>query len=230
MTVTGPDTTCVDQDIFGGKRLYSVGELLADGIVHAIAIAAGFIAFGVLFSRIAARGALADGVAIAIYAAGFFMMFGFSCAYNMAPRSQLKALLRRFDQAAIYIMIAGTYTAMLSQLRDHAWAWALLSVCWIGALLGSSMMLLMRAPSDRLAIPLYLLLGWVVIFAIGPITTSMPATTLTLTVIGGLIYSGGIFFYRWHSLKFQNAIWHCFVATAAGCHFAGIAYAIDRTI
>ncbi len=210
------------------KRLYSVGELLADGIVHAAAIIAGAIAFGVLFSRVATRGTVSDGVSIGIYAIGFFMMFGFSCAYNMAPESPLKSLLRRFDQAAIYIMIAGTYTAMLAQIEDRFWAWVLLGVSWAGALAGSAMMLLFKAPSDRLAIALYLMLGWVVIIAIGPVMASMPATTMTLTVIGGLFYSGGIFFYRWHSLKFQNALWHCCVAAAAGCHFAGIAYAMNR--
>jgi hemolysin III len=212
------------------KRLYSVGELLADGVVHAVAIVAGLVAFGVLFSHLLVRGTTADVIAVGIYAAGFFFMFGFSCAYNMAPQSQLKSLLRRFDRAAIYIMIAGTYTAMLAQFGDHLWAGTLLGVSWAGALAGSGMMLLMKRPPLRLSLALYLLLGWSVIAAIGPVAASLPAATLALAVIGGVIYSVGIVFYRWHSLKFQTAIWHSFVATAAGCHFAGIAYAMGGVV
>jgi hemolysin III len=211
------------------KRIYSQGELLADCVVHVVAIVAGLIAFGVLFSRIVSHGAISDGLAIGIYAAGFFLMFGFSCAYNMTPRSPLKTLLRRFDHASIYIMIAGTYTALLSQLGDRFWASALLIISWVGAIGGSSLKLLMPGRWDRLSLALYLMLGWVVLVAIEPVMTSLPATTLTLVVIGGVLYSVGIIFYKWHSLKFQNAIWHCFVATAAACHYAGIAYVVGRS-
>jgi hemolysin III len=215
---------------FSDKRLYSQGELLADGIVHVVAILAGLIAFGVLFSRIVDRGAAFDGLAVGIYALGFFMMFGFSCAYNMTPHSSLKTLLRRFDHAAIYIMIAGTYTALLSQLSDQFWGVVLLAVAWIGAIGGSMIKLLMPGRLDRLSLALYLMLGWSVLIAIGPVIHSLPIVTMTLVVIGGLLYSVGVVFYKWHSLKFQNAIWHGFVAVAAGCHYAGIAYVMGRAV
>jgi len=211
------------------KRPYSQGELLADGVVHGLAILAGVIAFPVLFARIAAQGATGDGIVIGVYAAGFFLMFGFSLAYNMTPPSSLKWLLRRFDHSAIYIMIAGTYTALLSQIDDRAWAWSLIAVVWIGALGGSAVKFLLPGRYDRLAIGLYMLLGWVAVVGIKPVIESLPAATLVLVLIGGLLYSIGVLFYRWHSLKFQNAIWHGFVAVAAGCHWAGIAYVVGRT-
>lgn len=210
------------------KRSYSQGELVADGIVHGIAIVAGIIAFPVLFSRIVAHGAAGDGIAVAIYAAGFFLMFGFSCAYNMTPPSQLKWLLRRFDHSAIYVMIAGTYTALLSQLDDRFWGWTLIAVVWIGAVGGTAVKLLLPGRYDRLSIALYLVLGWVAIAAIRPIAASLPTTTLILVLVGGVLYSVGVLFYRWDSLKFQNAIWHGFVATAAACHWIGIAYVVGR--
>ncbi len=211
------------------KRPYSQGELVADGFVHIVALVAGIIGFAVLFNRIAAHGASSDGIAVAIYAAGFFLMFGFSCAYNMTPPSSLKWLLRRFDHSSIYIMIAGTYTALLSQLDDRYWAWALIGVVWVGALGGSAVKMLLPGRYDRLAIGLYLLLGWVAIIAIGPVTASLPTTTLVLVAVGGLLYTVGVFFYKWHSLKFQNAIWHGFVVVAAACHWAGIAYVVGGT-
>ena len=117
-------------------RDYSNGELIADAAVHAAAIVAGVIGFSVLFQKIAAHGALGDGVAMAVYAAGFFLLFGFSCAYNMAPPSPAKWLLRRFDHASIYLMIGGTYTALLSQAPVSLWAIALVTFVWTGALAG----------------------------------------------------------------------------------------------
>jgi hemolysin III len=210
------------------KRPYSPGEILADGIVHVLAIVAGMIAFAVLFSVTVARGQAGNVIALAIYALGFFLMFGFSCAYNMTPPSPIKWLLRRFDHASIYIMIAGTYTALVSQMSDRAWAWTLLALVWTGAIAGSVMKLFMPGRWTRVSTALYLGLGWIVLIAIKPVIESLPATTMILVLIGGLVYSAGVVFYKWQSLKFQNAIWHSFVAIAAGCHYAGIAYVLQR--
>ena len=83
-----------------GERPYSHGEVVADGLVHAAAIGAGIVGMAALFRLVTMRGGIAEGVAIAVYAAGFFSMFGFSFAYNMTPPSPLKWLLRRFDHSA----------------------------------------------------------------------------------------------------------------------------------
>jgi hemolysin III len=207
------------------KRPYTIGELIADGFIHAAAIVAGLIAFAVLFMRIARDGDAGAGLAIAIYAAGFFLLFGFSCAYNMTPPSPLKWVLRRFDHAAIYLMIAGTYTALLAQLPDHALAWTLAAIVWIGALFGIGLKLFWPGRFDRASVVFYLALGWVAVFAVRPLVAALPGSTMALICIGGLLYSVGVIFYRWHSLKFQNAIWHGFVLAAASCHYVGIAIA-----
>ena len=207
---------------------YSHGELIADGAVHAAAIVAGVIGFSVLFEKIALRGALGDGLAMAAYAAGFFLLFGFSCAYNMAPPSPAKAILRRFDHASIYLMIGGTYTALLSQARASLWVVALVAVVWIAALAGASLKLFLPGRFDRFAVRLYLALGWSAIFAIKPLAAALPVDTLALIVAGGVIYSVGVAFYLWESLKFQTAIWHACVTVAAACQFAGVLQAIGR--
>jgi hemolysin III len=208
------------------KRSYSSGELVADGFVHAAAIVAGLIAFAVLFVRIVVAGDASQGIAIAVYAAGFFLLFGFSCAYNMTPPSPLKWLLRRFDHAAIYLMIAGTYTALLAQLPDHALAWTLAGIVWGGAAIGIGLKLFWPGRFDRASVVFYLAIGWVAIFAVRQLAAALPGSTMLLIGVGGLLYSVGVIFYRWHSLKYQNAIWHGFVLAAASCHFAGIAQAI----
>lgn len=210
------------------KRPYSQGELIADAFVHAAAIIAGAIAFSVLFVRIALHGEVSDGLAMAIYAASFFLLFGFSCAYNMTPPSPLKWMLRRFDHSSIYLMIAGTYTAAFSQMADRGWAWTLIGIVWAVSLVGIGLKLFLPGRFDRTSVAIYIALGWIAVIAIKPLIASLPVPTMVLIAVGGLLYTVGVVFYKWHSLKFQNAIWHAFVAVAAGCQYAGIAYAIGR--
>jgi hemolysin III len=209
-------------------RSFSHGELIADATVHGAAIVAGVIGFSVLFQKVAMRGGVGDGVAMAIYAAGFFLLFGFSCAYNMAPASPAKAILRRFDHASIYLMIGGTYTALLSQTHASLPVVALAIAVWIAALAGASMKLFLPGRFDRFSVRLYLALGWSAVFAFQPLAAALPADALALIVAGGILYSVGVAFFLWESLKFQNAIWHACVTVAAACQFAGIMQAVGR--
>ena len=141
------------------RRPFSHGELIADGVVHAAALIAGVIAFAVLFVRVAALGDLGLGLSMGVYAAGFFLLFGFSCAYNMAPPSTAKWLLRRLDHSSIYLMIAGTYTAAAAPIADRALALPLIAAVWAGALAGVGLKLFAPGRWDRLSIVLYLGLG-----------------------------------------------------------------------
>ncbi len=209
-------------------RPHSHAELIADGAVHAAAIVAGVIGFAVLFQKIALQGDAGDGVAMAVYAAGFFLLFGFSCAYNMTPPSPAKAILRRFDHASIYLMIGGTYTAILSQARLSVGSVALAVAVWIAVIAGASLKLFFPGRFERFSVRAYLALGWSAVFAIPPLASALPAGALALVVAGGLIYSAGVAFYLWESLKFQTAIWHAFVMVAAACQFVGVLEAIGR--
>ena len=208
------------------KRELSLHELLADGIVHALALLAGVIAFPVLLVHALQTSGIGTFAALTVYAAGFFLMWGFSLAYNMTPPSMLKWLLRRFDHSMIYVMIAGTYTAVIPHLESQGWAWALGIVVWSGAALGILVKVVLPGRYDRLSILAYILLGWVGVIAIGPVSAALPAVSLWLLAAGGLTYVAGVGFYVWERLRFQNAIWHMFVAVAAGLHFAAVAVAV----
>lgn len=208
------------------KRPLSTAELLADGIVHALALLAGLIAFPLLLFHALQTAGIGVVAALVVYAAGFFLMFGFSLAYNMTPPSALKWLLRRFDHSMIYVMIAGTYTAVIPHLDHPGWAWALGVVVWLGAALGIVIKVVLPGRYDRLSVLAYILLGWVGVIAIGPVTAALPSVSLWLLLAGGLTYVAGVGFYVWHGLRFQNAIWHVFVAVAAGLHFAAIAVSV----
>jgi hemolysin III len=207
------------------KRPLSLHEMLADGIVHALALLAGVIAFPLLLFHTLQTAGTGMFAALAVYTAGFFLMWGFSLAYNMAPPGALKWLLRKFDHSMIFVMIAGTYTALIPHL-DAGWAWALGVLVWSGAAIGILVKVVLPGRYDRLAILGYIMLGWVGVIAIGPVSAALPALSLWLLLAGGLTYVAGVIFYVWERLHFQNAIWHLFVALAAGMHFAAITIAV----
>ena len=214
----------------GLDRPHSNGELLADGAVHAAALIAGLVAFSLFFAKTPLRAGFGERLAMIVYAAAFFVLFSFSFAYNLAPASRLrlKRILGRCDRSAIFLMIAGTYTALLSQVHSGWWVVGLVGFVWIGAIGGAALNVFAPQRSERIGVALYFALGWSAIVAIKPLVIALPANALALTLAGGLLYSGGVPFYLWRKLKFQTAIWHGFVVAAAGCHFAGIFAAVTQ--
>lgn len=208
------------------KRPFTTGELLADGIVHAVALLVGVIAFSLLLGHVLQTGEVGTFAALAVYAAGYFAMFGFSLAYNMVPPSPLKWVLRRFDHSAIYVMIAGTYTAIVVHFDNVTFAAVLAGIVWTGAIAGAVVKIALPGRLDGVAVVAYIALGMVGLAAIGPAREALPGPSLLLLVLGGVTYVAGVAFYRWHGLRFHNAIWHLCVAVAAALQFAAVAIAV----
>ena len=159
---------------------------------------------------------------LASYVFGLTATLVLSAAYNLTSPSQLKWILRRFDHSAIYLLIAGTYTPLLPFLPDPTQSWTLGLVTWLGAAFGVLVKFVFPGRFDRLAILVYLALGWVGVTAAGAFTQVLPLSVTGLIVAGGVLYTAGVVFHIWERLKFHNAIWHGFVAAAAACHFAAI--------
>jgi hemolysin III len=200
---------------------YDRVEIIADGVVHAIGIGLGLA--GAVFLFLALRHSAAGDIAsVAVYAAGLLAALGLSAAYNLWPLSPAKWLLRRFDHSAIYLLIAGTYTPFLAQLKTGFAAAGLMIAVWATALVGAGLKLLLPGRFDRLSIAFYLLLGWSGVIAYRPIAAVLPSSALWLLAIGGVLYSAGVAFHVWERLRFQNAIWHAFVLLAACCHYAAV--------
>jgi hemolysin III len=201
---------------FADRKVYTRNEIRADALVHGAGILAALVGSIVLLAHAGVTWVLVA------YVFGLIMMLACSAAYNLTPPSQLKWILRRFDHSAIFLLIAGTYTPLLPFLPDAAQGWTLGLVTWLGAAFGIATKFLFPGRFDRLAILVYLALGWVGITAAGAFAQVLPPQVLNLIIAGGLLYTAGVIFHIWESLKFHNAIWHGFVAAAA-CHFAAIA-------
>lgn len=205
-------------------REYHFREILADGIVHGVAIVASVAAASAVLALAAMSVQPAILVALAVYSATLIAMFSFSAAYNIIPHKRVKPLLRRFDQAAIFLKIAGTYTP-LTILIGTMFSYVVLIAVWVAALAGVALKMIGQMRRDRYSIPLYLILGWASLALAWPIVETMPTVDVVLILAGGLLYTAGLVFHTWHSLRYQNAIWHGFVVLAASCHFTAVAHA-----
>lgn len=207
---------------FWGRFHYSRAELIADGVVHAVGIVLAIAAGSALLSLSAFHADTGEFTATIFYVVSLLTVLSISLAYNLWPLTPAKWILRRFDHAAIYLLIAATYTPFLAQLDDAATTGWMIAIVWCAAVAGMAIKLFLPGRLDRLAILFYLAIGWSGMVVAGPLVETLPPATIGLILAGGIAYSAGLIFFIWHGLRFQNALWHGFVITGAGLHCAAI--------
>lgn len=204
------------------SRPFTLAELVADSIVHAVGIAFA-VSLGTVLVVFAAIGpARPELPAIVIYLASLLTVLVASLIFNVAPVSGFKKFMARLDQAAIFLFIAGSYTPFLAVLGQANGATLLSVVVWGAALVGIALKLIVPEKFGRLAVLLYLGIGWSGVLVFHALATVLPPVTLWLLVAGGVTYSAGIVFHLWERLKFQNVLWHCFVVAGAILHLWAI--------
>lgn len=201
---------------------YDRTEIIADGIVHGIGLIAALIGTTALIFYATVWATNGQLAAVWIYGLGLVLALAISMTYNIWPVSRAKWILRRFDHSAIFVLIAATYTPFLQAGWDDPFLFGLLIAIWVAAFIGIALKVFWPGRYDRLAILFYLAMGWSGVMAAGPLTPYLSTTTMFLIVIGGIIYSAGVIFHIWEKLRFQNAIWHTFVVTAALVHYAAV--------
>jgi len=209
-------------EIKGIKWNYDRSELIADGVVHGVGLACALIGVTAMIFYASVWSTSGQLVAAWIYGAGLVATLSISFLYNLYPVSQTKWFLRRFDHSSIYILIAATYTPFLQRGWDDPYLFGMLIGIWSIAIVGVLIKCVFPGRFDKLAILLYLAMGWSGVFAAGPLLSQLTETTLILILIGGIIYSLGVIFHVWEKLRFQNAIWHGFVVTAAAVHYSAV--------
>src|SRR6266702_8322672 len=219
---TSRDVLASSPDICPGQISwdYDRAEIIADGVVHAIGVCLGLI--GVTIVMIAANIERIEIAPITVYVIGLVTMLALSAAYNMWPVSPAKWVLRLFDHSAIYLLIAGTYTPFLAQMKSVLASAGLGVAVWLSAVIGMALKLALPGRFDRLAVVLCLLLGWSGVIAYDSLASALPSASLWLLAIGGILYSLGTLFHVWRRLRFHNAIWHSFVLLAASCHYSAV--------
>jgi hemolysin III len=210
-------------------RIYSEIEHRADAIIHVIGVLFAINASLWLLSHVtdASAGVIAS---VSVYCAGLLAMICFSAAYNLTPhtRAVAKQVLRRLDHAAIFIMIAATYTPFAANRLGMPTGSIILAAIWCTATFGVVMKLVFPHRFERVSLAVYIGMGWMIVTVMKPLSVSLATVDFWLLVAGGLIYSAGIAFYVIERIPFHKAIWHGFVLTAAIVHFSAIALEFVR--
>jgi len=203
-------------------------HLRADAAVHALGLLLGVVGSVAILVVAVGSSRPAQVVPILVYVFGLLAMLGCSAAYNLRIASPRREWLRRFDHAAIFVMIAGTYTPLTMLKLREPWSSGLTAVMWTAAALGIAAKLLQPRRIESLSVVLYLLMGWIGLFALDELLASVEPTTLLLLLAGGVVYSLGTIFHLSSRLPYQQALWHASVLIAASIHYAAILLLLTR--
>ena len=197
-------------------------EHLADGFIHFLGVVGSLIAAGFLL-HITINALPGNRITpLVAYSIGLIATFIFSAAYNMTTHPVRKAILQRFDHAAIFVMIAGTYTPLaLIGIGGELGNFLAVTV-WGIAAIGVFIKLFYPESVERISLMLYLGQGWLAVAAFKPIYESVSSYSLMLIIAGGLVYSAGIIFYQRDHWRYNRAIWHTFVLCAASIHYVAV--------
>jgi hemolysin III len=205
---------------------YRLDEIVADGIVHGLGLLLAVAGTVLLLAYSLDLGNAPGLFSHIVYCGSLLVTLTASATYNMWPVSPMKWRLRRVDHAMIFGLIAGTYTPFLIRIGDLETN-LFLAAIWIVSAAGIVLKLFDLGRREWLSTVLYIGLGWSGVFAIRTLSRSVPVASFVLILVGGLLYSAGVVFHHWRTLRFQNAIWHGFVLAAASCHFAAVLLAAD---
>jgi hemolysin III len=197
-------------------------EHAADGVVHAVGILAALVGGGLLVAVALVNRGVPMATAGAIYAMCLMAMLAASAVYNLTRPSRYRRVLRRIDEAAIFLMIAGSYTPFTIKLLPPDFAVGVTVAIWIAALAGAAGKVLWTKLSDRAWSLIYLAFGWLAVLILGPVVPTLPPLAIAMLVVAGVTYSGGVLLYLNHAIPFRRALWHACVIIGAAGHYGAV--------
>ncbi|WP_198411168.1 PAQR family membrane homeostasis protein TrhA [Marinimicrobium alkaliphilum] len=204
-------------------RLQTVGEEVANTASHAAGLISAIAATPFLVVRAVRLGDPAFVVGVSIFCATMIVLYLASSVYHMLPQGRAKRVCKDIDHSAIYLLIAGTYTPFTLGALSGPWGWTLFGIIWAVAAFGVVMKSLRRLHHPVLSVGLYLVMGWMILVALHPLTREVETAGLVWLAAGGAAYTLGIVFYALDSrVKFAHFVWHLFVLTGTLCHFVAI--------
>ena len=203
-------------------RPQSLGEEIANSMSHGLGLVAALVAAPVLIAEASRRGSTASVVGAAVFGATMILLYLASTIYHALPTNRAKRVFRVIDHAAIFLLIAGTYTPFTLGALRGPWGWTLFGLVWGMAVVGVTMKVVHGFHRPWLSTGLYLAMGWMVVIAVGPLFTHVPAAGILWLAAGGLSYTAGVAFYVAEGLPFAHFVWHLFVLGGTTCHFFAV--------
>lgn len=208
------------------KNRYSLGEEIFNSVSHGVGslLAIGGTAVLVVFSAIYSD--VWAVVSSAIYGASLIILYTMSTLYHAISNEKAKKFFRIMDHNTIFFLIAGTYTPITLAILRGVLGWILFGAVWLAAIVGIVLNSINLEKFSKPSVVCYIIMGWVIIFAIKPLIYSTSPFFLTFLVIGGVCYTLGVIFYAVKKVKYFHSIWHLFTVAGSAFHFFAILFEI----
>jgi hemolysin III len=203
-------------------KVFSLREETAHAVSHGVGILLSIIALTVLVAVSFRDGGVRQVVGSAVFGTTLILLYVTSTLYHSVSHPQVKQVLRKLDHTAIYLLIAGTYTPFTLVTLHGPWGWGILTANWILAVAGIAHAWSPWSRHRAVAHVLYVLMGWLILIAVVPLSHALQVKGLVLLVLGGVVYTSGLAFYAWRRLPYNHLVWHLFVLTGSVLHFFAI--------
>lgn len=203
-------------------KSYSPTEERVNISSHAIGLLLSVVALALLVMHASSNGDVWHIVSFSIFGASLIILFAASTIYHSSRDPALRARLRVVDHASIYILIAGTYTPFTLVTLNGPIGWTIFAITWGMALSGIVLKLFFTGRYELVSTLMYVFMGWIIVFAIGPLIDNLSPDGLSWLVAGGIAYTVGAILYGIKQIKFNHAIFHVFVLIGAFCHFVAV--------
>ncbi len=201
---------------------FSTGEEIAHAVTHGLGVLFSLVALVLLVVKAARYADARTVTGVAIFGTTMLILYLASTLYHALTPPRAKRVFELLDHAAIYLLIAGTYTPFTLVALGGVWGWTLFGLSWGLGILGILYEVVLLRPSKKLSLAFYLLMGWLVVFAVKPLMGALPAEAITLLGAGGIAYTGGAVFYAWRGFPYHHAVWHLCVLAGTVFHFVAI--------
>ena len=197
------------------------GEVF-NSVTHIVGAALALAGLVVLTVKAGLQGDVWRIASFSVYGVTLLILYSFSALYH-SLRGRAKRIFRVLDYQAIYLLIAGTYTPfMLVSLRGPR-GWWMFGIIWTLAIFGMVLDAVQRKGRRLAQLGLYLLMGWFIITALGPLLKSLSGWGFGLLIAGGVFYTGGVYFYvKDEKFPYYHGIWHLFVVCGSLCHYFAV--------
>ena len=204
------------------ERTQSLGEEIANSVSHGVGFLAAVAAAPFLVLSAVQHGGAARIVGASVFAATMVLLYLTSTLYHALPNNRAKRIFQVLDRAAIFLMIAGTYTPFTLGVLRGVWGWTLFGLVWGLALAGVVLTAVGGVQYPKLSTFLYLAMGWLILIAVKPLWLRVPSWGLFWLLAGGIAYTVGVVFYAAKRVRYSHFVWHLFVITGTACHFIAV--------
>lgn len=201
---------------------YNRKQETINGLIHGFGILFGISGLPVLTGIATANNNIPGIIGSGIYGFCFLFLFACSTIYHIATEPAIKRIFKIFDHISIYFLIAGTYTPFLLVYMNDAFGISLLSILWSLTILGVFFKTRFTGRYEIISTIIYILMGWILVVGGRRFFEYLPHSVVVFIIIGGVLYSIGVFFYLWDKYLYTHAVWHTLVLCAAICHYVAV--------